>query len=108
MTRAEKAALEAYPVEIVGYTVECRVGAFPEPQDWNKGNRECYQQAYEQGQKETIERAVEWLKEHANDYIQIDVIDLAVDPPPTNPDASIDIFVKSKCWDDLKKALEEE
>ena len=62
--------------------------------------RKFYIRAYEQGQKETIERAIEWLKIHAEDYI--------VDLTPTYPDAPVDIIIGGKCWDDLKKALEEE
>lgn len=54
MNKAEERALEAYPVEIVGYTVECRVGATPEPQDWNEEKRRCYKQGYEQAEKDIL------------------------------------------------------
>lgn len=57
-------------------------------------------EGYEQAEKATIERAIAWLKEHANDYI--------VDLTPTYPDAPVDIIVGGKCWDDLKEYLEEE
>jgi hypothetical protein len=57
-------------------------------------------ESYEEAEKDTIERAVAWLKEHANDYI--------VDLTPTYPDAPSDIIIGGKCWDDLTKAMEEE
>lgn len=59
-----------------------------------------YNAGYEQAEKNTIERAIAWLKEHANDYI--------VDLTPTYPDAPVNIIVGGKCWDDLKEYLEEE
>lgn len=55
---------------------------------------------YEQAEKDTIERAVAWLKEHAEDYI--------VNMTASYPDAPFDAIVGGKCWDDLKKAMEEE
>lgn len=62
--------------------------------------RKLYIRAYEQAEKDTIERAIAWLKEHANDYI--------VDLTPTYPDAPVNIVVGGKCWGDLKEYLEEE
>lgn len=59
-----------------------------------------YQQGYEQAEKDTIERAVSWLKEHADNYI--------VDLTPTYPDAPVNIIIGGMCWEDLKKALKEE
>jgi hypothetical protein len=62
--------------------------------------RAGYRVGYEQAEKDTIERAVAWLKEHANDYI--------VDLTPTYPDAPSDIIIGGKCWDDLKEYMENE
>lgn len=59
--RAEERAMEAYPVEIVGFTTECRVGATPKPQDWNEDKRKCYQEGYEQAEKDTIEKVKMWI-----------------------------------------------
>lgn len=50
--RAEERALEAYPVEICGYVTECRVGAKPQPQDWNEERRKCFREGYEQAEKD--------------------------------------------------------
>lgn len=50
--RAEQRALEAYPVDICGYTVEWRVGAKPQPQDWNEIRRTHFQDGYEQAEKD--------------------------------------------------------
>lgn len=50
--RAEEAALKAYPVDICGYTVECRVGAKPQPQDWNEIRRTHFQEGYELAEKD--------------------------------------------------------
>ena len=60
----------------------------------------AYRAGYEQAEKDTIEKAVAWLKEHANEYI--------VDLTPTYPDAPVNIIVGGMCWEDLKKAMEEE
>lgn len=59
-----------------------------------------FQEGYEQAEKATIERAIAWLKEHANDYI--------VDLTPTYPDAPVNIIVGGRCWDDLKDYLKNE
>lgn len=62
----------------------------------NKG----YAQGYEQAEKDTIERAIAWLKENANNYI--------VDLTPTYPDAPANIIVGGMCWEHLKTFLENE
>lgn len=54
MTKAEERALEAYPVDICGYTVECMVGAKPRPQDWNEIRRTLFQEGYEQAEKDLV------------------------------------------------------
>ena len=60
ISRAEERAMEIYPVEICGYTVECRVGAKPEPQDWNEERRKCFQEGYETAEKDTKDALLEW------------------------------------------------
>lgn len=50
--RTKEAALKAYPVDICGYTVECRVGAKPQPQDWNEIRRTHFQEGYELAEKD--------------------------------------------------------
>ena len=47
--------MKAYPIEICGYVTECRVGAKPEPQDWNEERRKCFQEGYEAAEKDIIE-----------------------------------------------------
>lgn len=59
-----------------------------------------YYQGYEDAEKDTIDRAIAWLKEHANEYI--------VDLTPTYPDAPVNIIVGGMCWEHLKDYLEEE
>ena len=59
-----------------------------------------YQQGYEQAEKDTIERAIAWLKEHANNYI--------VNITESYPDAPFQAKIGGKCWEDLIKAMEEE
>lgn len=93
MTRAEIASLEAYPLR------------FDLPDDLLRrmlhgGERKYFQEGYERAEKDTIERAIAWLEKHANDYI--------VDLTPTYPDAPSQIIIGGKCWEDLKKAMEEQ
>lgn len=55
---------------------------------------------YEQAEKETLERAICWLKVHARDYI--------INLTESYPDAPFEANIGGKCWEDLKKAMEEE
>lgn len=87
MSRAEEAA-KAYEESLDYY--HCM-------NDWPSI---AYRAGYEQAEKDTIERAIAWLKEKAKDYI--------VDLTPTYPDAPSNIIVGGMCWEDLKKAMEEE
>ena len=59
-----------------------------------------YKEGYKQAEKDTIERAVEWLKVHAEDYI--------VNMTGSYPDAPFNAIIGGKCWDELKKAMEKE
>ena len=51
MSKIDKEATSAYPVEICGYTTECRVGATPVPQDWNETKRESYKEGFDRALK---------------------------------------------------------
>lgn len=97
MTRAEKAALKAYPKED-GKIWTSAFGTFEF--DKNAPERKAFQEGYEQAEKDTIERAVTWLKDNANKYI--------VDLTETYPDAPVNIIVGGKCWEDLKEYIEKE
>lgn len=59
----------------------------------------AYRAGYEQAEKDTIERAVTWLRDNANKYI--------VDLTETYPDAPVNIIVGGICWEDLTKYLKD-
>jgi hypothetical protein len=88
MSKAEEAALKAYPNVLFPFT----------PLDLNAYRREAFINGHETAEKETIERAIAWLKENANKYI--------VDLTPTYPDAPANIIVGGMCWEHLKQELE--
>lgn len=92
MKRAEERALGAYPVKQM-YSIYHN-----KYEDVNIAERVAFQEGYEQAEKETIERAIAWLKENANKYI--------VDLTPTYPDAPVNIIVGGMCWEHLKQELE--
>ena len=88
--RAEERALEAYPDYPTmggGYVTQRRT-------------RKVFIHGYEQAEKDTIERAIAWLKKNANKYI--------VDLTPTYPDAPANIIVGGMCWEHLKDYLQNE
>ena len=89
MRRAEKASLKAYPRAPFG----------PQNITDDDRNRQAYIKGYEQAEKDTIERAVTWLKDNANKYI--------VDLTETYPDAPVNIIVGGMCWEDLTKYLKD-
>ena len=84
ITRAEEITLEKYPHDVYGGTLgdslraACMVG-------------------YHQGKKDTIERAVKWLQEHAKEYI----VNIGIGD-------SQELVVGGMCWVYLKQALEGE
>ena len=94
MTRAEKRAFEKYPKLYGGSPYG------PLPVELNIKERQLFIEGYEQAEKDTIERAVEWLEANANKYI--------VDLTPTYPDAPQELVIGGMCWEDLKKAMEKE
>jgi hypothetical protein len=82
--RAEEAALKAYPdKEVNGVSL-----VFSE-------QRRLFQEGYEQAEKDTIERVVEWLQGHSNDYIFRDVYM-----------GKEELKISSQMFEDLKKAME--
>lgn len=87
--RAEEAALKAYPPI-----------AQPFQTTSSKDRRDIYIRAYEQAEKDIIERAVAWLKDNAEKYI--------AQTTESYPDAPFKAIIGGKCWEDLKKAMEEE
>ncbi len=54
---------------------------------------------YRQAEKETIEKAVAWLKKNVNNYI--------ANCTESYPDAPFKATVGGTCWEHLKKAMEE-
>lgn len=83
--RAEAAALKAYQSDVYSGGESCR---------------RAYKEGYEQAEKDTIERAIAWLEENANEYI--------VDLTPTYPDAPPQFIIGGMCWENLKKAMDDE
>jgi len=97
MTKAEEKALEVYPPHLVGDPT------FPYGQwDVHGLERRCYQEGYEQAEKDTLERAIEWLRENANKYI----VDIGVGYGGNG--RNVELIVGGMCWEDLKKAMEDE
>lgn len=58
-----------------------------------------YKEGYEQAEKDTIERAIQWLIAHADDYI----VDMEVSRYKPSK-----LHVGGMCWEHLKKAMEDE
>ena len=88
MKRSEQRALEAYPRDN------------DREMNFRRANyRIAYERGYETAEKDTIERAVTWLKDNANKYI--------VDLTETYPDAPVNIIVGGMCWEDLTKYLKD-
>ena len=97
--RAEEKAVE-YQIKTHGPNVMGGTSMLSEEEYMRFNMNLDFKNGYEQAEKATIERAIAWLKEHANDYI--------VDLTPTYPDAPVNFIVGGKCWDDLKEYLENE
>ena len=87
--RAEDAAMKAYPVAPFG----------PQNITADDCNRQVFIRGYEQGEKDTIERAIQWLIANADDYI----VDIEVSRYKPSK-----LIVGGMCWENLKKAMEEE
>ena len=61
--------------------------------------RKFYIRAYEQAEKDTIERAVAWLKENTSKHIM--GIGIGIDEP-------MDYFIPDFVWEEFRKAMEEQ
>ena len=87
--RSEEAAIKAYPINIQATRLYG---------DWdiNSAEREGFVKGYEQAEKDTIERVVEWLQGHSNDYIFRDVYM-----------GKEELKISSQIFEDLKKAMED-
>ena len=90
--RAEATSLEAYPPT---YTTVKRHAkrVQSERTDTHQPVRAIFQQGYEQSEKDTIERAVKWLEEHADEY---------------NGSESAFDHMEEEMITDFRKAMEEE
>lgn len=93
--RSQEAALKAYPVKMTPLVYQDLIDQFGGKTeiDVNTYPRCLFQEGYEYAEKDTIERAVAWLKEHAEDYV---FTCLGKEK------------LQSRLWDDLKQAMEEE
>ena len=98
LERALDAGLKRYPERITGHTKSLLSPS--ELVDANIGKRIVFMEGYKQGEKDTIERAIEWLKVHAKDYI--------VNMTGSYPDAPFYAIIGGECWDELKKVMEED
>ena len=87
--RSEEAAIKAYPINIQATRLYG---------DWdiNSAEREGFVKGYEQAEKDIIERVVEWLQGHSNDYIFRDVYM-----------GKEELKISSQIFEDLKKAMED-
>lgn len=90
MTKAEQAALKVYPNVLFPFT----------PLDLNAYRREAFINGYEAAEKDTIERAIAWLKENANKYI----VDIGVGYGEHG--RNVELVVGGMCWEHLKQELE--
>lgn len=70
--RAEEAALKAYPVEMCPLNYQDLIDQFGGKTeiDVHTYPRCLFQEGYEQAEKDTIERAVDWLKDYVK-YFEI-------------------------------------
>lgn len=92
MTRAEQRALETYPPKFV--TMKRYSGRKQsEKVDTHAPIRAIFCRAYQQGEKNTIERAVMWLEKHADEY---------------NGSESAFDHMEEEMITDFRKAMEEE
>lgn len=102
MSRAEEAALKAYPVNMTPLNYQDLIEQFGGKTeiDVNTYPRCQFQKGYEQAEKDTIERAIAWLKENANKYI----VDIGVGYGEHG--RNVELVVGGMCWEHLKQELE--
>lgn len=98
--RAKDAALKAYPVEMTPLNYQDLIEQFGKTEiDVNTYPRRLFQGGYEQAEKDTIERAISWVRKNA--YIYTDT--------QNDEEGNLMIaFLEEAFIDDLKKAMEEE
>ena len=77
MTRAEEAALRAYPEEITVAYGPLPGASGPCEFDDNRTYRVGFIKGYEQAEKETIEMAIAWLESNVWEYTGLDHIELS-------------------------------
>ena len=94
MDKASIIAIEEVCKRCPLYTEHCGMSEYPS-QCANAGH---FIDGYRNAEKDTIERMVEWLKVHAEDYI--------VNMTGSYPDAPFDAIIGEECWDELKKEME--
>lgn len=99
MKKAEEAALKAYPKK-EGKVYSTAFGTWEF--DQNAAERKGFQKGYEQAEKDTLERVILWLKDNANKYI----VDIGFGYGEHG--RNVELVVGGMCWEDLKKAMEEE
>ncbi len=87
--RSKDAAMKACPIDIQATLL---FGTY----DVNSSDREAFCKGYEQAEKDTIERAVDWLNGRSNDYIFRDVYM-----------GKEELKISSQMFDDLRKAMED-
>lgn len=99
--RAEQRALEAYPVNMQPLNYQDLIEQFGGKTeiDVNTYPRCLFQEGYEQAEKDTIERAVAWLKENTSKHIM--GIGIGIDEP-------MDYFIPDFVWEEFRKAMEEQ
>ena len=68
---------------------------YPNNRTFCGGVAQIAREAYVKGSDETLELAIQWLKEHASEYI--------VNLTESCPDAPFQANIGSKCWEYLKK-----
>lgn len=105
MTKAEEAALKAYPKFLEYYPLvpssTCGPDGFTQTvKDHNAFGRLLFQEGYEAAEKDTIERAIAWLKENANKYI----VDIGVGYGEHG--RNVELVVGGMCWEHLQQELE--
>lgn len=99
MTKAEQAAMRAYPPQFSsGKRYAKRVQS--EMVDTHAPIRKIFLKGYEQAEKDAIERAIAWLKENANKYI----VDIGVGYGEHG--RNVELVVGGMCWEHLKQELE--
>lgn len=74
-------------------------GSLIEEVSYGRGLKAGFIKGYEQAEKDTIERAIQWLITHADDYI----VDMEVSRYKPSK-----LHVGGMCWEHLKQAMEKE